>query len=449
MGGGTFNRKGWKALSHLPDAGGLPFMADVQVLNNALAYTRSVAQHCGPVARTVLGGQPQVLLLSAQAMETVLLDRDRIYSARGGWEPLLGDLFTRGLLLRDGEEHRHHRRLMLPAVRREAMAGYLRTMQGRIQDSVTQWYARGQLAVVPELKTLMLSLAADIFLGLSEAADIDRAQSDFVALVDASTALLRLNLPGLKYARGLKARRSLLALLRRLITLRRRQPSDDLLSQLCEAQDEEGQRLSDSEIADHLVFLMMAAHDTTASALASMMGLLGGEPEWQSRLREEAQSGLSTQATAVIRETLRLHPPVPMFSRRTLAESELHGQRIPAGTLLSLFPLHNQRDAQWWDQPDAFRPERWLSGGDAMVAQPADAHPYAWTPFGGGVHLCLGLHLAEAQMKLVLQALLLRGSWSWAPGYRPHWRHAPISHPDQNLPLVFEAAGDRSRSRKP
>ena len=83
--GGTFHRAGWRSLAHLPTAAGAPFWADLQILRQPLAFTRAVAERLGPVARTVIGGQPHVLLLSASALETVLLDRDRVFSAKGGW----------------------------------------------------------------------------------------------------------------------------------------------------------------------------------------------------------------------------------------------------------------------------------------------------------------------------------------------------------------------------
>ncbi len=470
--GGTFNRAGWKALAHLPTAGGAPFWADLQILRQPLAFTRAVHARLGPVARTVIGGQPQVLLLSAGAMETVLLDRERVFSAKGGWASLMGELFPRGLLLRDGEEHRHHRRLMLPSMKREALQGYLQRMVAPVQAAVGQWVQAGQLPAMglPAMRHMALSRAADLLLALQDAQEVRRAEQDFSALVDASTALIRLPLIGRRYARGLQARSRLVAQLMSLTRQRRAAPGPDLLSQLVQARDEDGHQLQDDEVVDHLVFLMMAAHDTTASALTSALALLAEHPEWQDRLYAELQAvektgldpGLASapettrtgasqtgpQIGRVIREVLRLHPPVAFLQRQTLAPVTVEGMQLPAHTLLTLAPLHVQRDARWWSEPDTFNPDRFdperaaanrVDGsGPPVEPQPhPQPHPYAWTPFGGGAHLCLGLHLAEAQMRLVLGELIRRARWSLPPGHTPRWRHAPITHPLERVPILL------------
>lgn len=447
--GGTFNRAGWHALAHLPTAGGAPFWADLQILRRPLAFTREVHQHLGPVARTVIGGQPQVLLLSAQALETVLLDRERVFSAKGGWSSLMGELFPRGLLLRDGEEHRHHRRLLLPAMKRDALQGYLQAMVEPVRKTVAHWVHAGRLPALglPAMRHLALSRAADLLLALHDAEEVRRAEQDFGALVDASTALLRLPLIGRRWARGLQARRRLVAQLLSLTRQRRAQPGPDFLSQLVQARDEEGRHLQDDEVVDHLVFLMMAAHDTTASALTSALTLLAQHPHWQQVLRDElaqedpqqdlmARLGARRQMGQVIREVLRLNPPVAFVQRQTTADVEVDGLRLPSGTLLTLAPLHVQRDARWWSQPDGFAPERHSASGSP--------HPYAWTPFGGGPHLCLGQHLADAQMRLVLGEVLGRAELGLPPGLPLQWRHAPITHPAQQGPLLLHAKPLRS-----
>lgn len=439
--GATFDRRGWHALSHLPDAGSGLFWADRQILQRPLAYTREVAASRGPVSRTVIGGQPQVLLLSASALETVLLDRDRVFSAAGGWSALLGSLFPRGLLLRDGEEHRHHRRLMLPSMRREALQGYLQRMVQPVEAAADRWVQAGHLPHMglAAMRRMALSRAADLLLALADPLEVEQAEHDFARLVDASTALVRLPLIGRRYSRGLQARSRLVAQLMSLTRQRRAEPGPDLLSQLCQARDEEGHQLQDDEIVDHLVFLMMAAHDTTASALSSALGLLAQHPQWQEALHEEVMredpqapvmERLQGRTTAgrIVREVLRLNPPVALLQRRTLRDTQVDGHHLPAGARLTLVPLHVQRDVHWWSEPDRFEPGRF--------AAPVP-HPYAWAPFGGGVHLCLGLHLADAQMRLVLGELARRCRWSLPQGVQPRWRHAPITQPAEAVTLTL------------
>ncbi len=176
---------------------------------------------------------------------------------------------------------------------------------------------------------------------------------------------------------------------------------------------------------------MMAAHDTTASALSSAVVLLAQHPQWQDALRREQ---LAPQAPCApterlagqpllgrfIREVLRLHPPVAFFQRQAIRDVEVDGVCLPKGAVLSLAPLHVQRDGAWWPEADDFNPERHI--------QPAP-HPYAWAPFGGGPHLCLGAQLADAQMRLVLGELLRKARLWLAPGQVARWRHAPLSQP--------------------
>lgn len=441
LSGATFDRSGWHALGHLPDAGSGPFWADLQILKRPLAFTRETARRCGPVSRTVIAGRPHVLLLSAPALETVLTDRARVFSAAGGWSSLLGDLFPRGLLLREGTDHRHHRRLILPALRREALETYLERMAEPVQRAVEVWVHEGAMhdLGLPAMRRLALSRASDLLLALTDAEEIERAERDFALLVDASTALIRVPGIGRRYAMGLKARQRLVAQLMSLTRRRRQQPGPDLLSQLCRAHDERGQHLRDEEIVDHLVFLMMAAHDTTASALCSALGLLAQHPDWQEALwheveQEDRQAPLMQrllarrQAAAVVREVLRLNPPVALLQRQTLQETTVEGHVLPADALLTLVPLHVQRDARWWPDPDRFNPARHLQSD-------VPAHPYAWAPFGGGVHRCLGLHLADAQMRLVLGELARRARWQLPAHTPPRWRHAPTTHPLDRWPI--------------
>ena len=181
----------------------------------------------------------------------------------------------------------------------------------------------------------------------------------------------------------------------------------ELFPQLCQACDEHGQQYSDEEIVDHLIFLMMAAHDTTTSAITTMVYAMARHPQWQERLRVEARTAVDrlrvagrsaatlddlatmTQTEWVFKEALRLYQPLPTIARRALADVEIHGMRIPAGTPVAVFPIQVHRSPRWWSEPDHFDPERF---------SPARAehrrHPFAWVPFGGGAHMCLGLHFA-------------------------------------------------------
>ncbi|HKY92906.1 MAG TPA: cytochrome P450, partial [Nevskiaceae bacterium] len=279
-----------RALRHLPGSPGLPLVGhSFEFLADPLAYARRIHAAYGPVSRTSFLFEPRAMLLSAEANELVLTDRNRNFSAHLGWQPVLGKLFPRGLMLRDGDDHRYHRRLMQPAFRKEALATYLDRMTPRIARTIARWRETGSFPFYPAVKHLTLEIAADVFLGVELQSEIDQFERDFHDVVEASTAVNRLPGIGRLFERGLSARARLERFLHERIPARRETPGTDLFSQLCAATDENGARYSDAEIVDHLIFLMMAAHDTTTSALTTIVYALAREPGWQGRLRELVQ----------------------------------------------------------------------------------------------------------------------------------------------------------------
>lgn len=436
---------GMRALDHLPGHSGWPLVGhSFEFLADPLAYARRFLATYGPVSRSSFLLEPRVNLISAEGNERILQDRDRIFSAWGGWDPVLGLLFPRGLMLRDGNDHRYHRRLMQPAFRKEALAAYLECMAPRIAQTIAQWQQRRTFEFYPEIKRLTLTLAAEVFLGLKLQAEVDQVSRDFTDVVEASAAVNRLPLLGRHFARGLHARQRLERFLTSLIPARRTGNGSDLFTQLCHAEDEAGNRYDDREVIDHLIFLMMAAHDTTTSALTTIAYALAHDQGWQERLRQlsqpigKAPPGFDDLAKLevydwVLRESLRLYPPLTIIIRRATQDFEIHGYRIPAKTAVMIFPVLTGRLPEWWTDPDRFDPERF---------SPARAehrrHPFAWAPFGGGAHMCLGLHFAEMQVKAILHPLLQAVRLRVADGYQMPYQLAPIAKPRDGLPLVME-----------
>ena len=431
-------------------------VSEARFLSNTLAFAQRVHAKCGPVSRGWWMFRQTVYLMSAQANEAVLFDRAGRFSAKQGWERVLAELFPRGLMLRDAEDHRWHRRLMLPAFRKEALARYLEAMNPRIEAAIAQWGKEGaqsNLKFYPAIKRLTLAIAADVFLGTQLDAEIDQISADFTDLVAASVAIVRLPVVGRTYARGVQARARLADFIRERIAQRRASDANDLFTQLCHARDEADKQYSDEEIVDHLIFIMMAAHDTTTSAITTMVYALAKHPQWQDGLRREARntadwmarSGRSTPTLddlarmtdieLVFKEALRLYQPLPTIARRALVDVEIHGKVIPAGTPVAVFPIQVHRSAEWWSQPEKFDPQRFSS-----ERAEHRLHPYAWAPFGGGAHMCLGLHFAEMQVKAVLLPLLRSWQWSVPEAYVPNYAYAPIAKPRDGLPIQLAVA---------
>jgi cytochrome P450 len=398
----------------------------------------------GPNFRTHLAGRPVLIIGGPDAVRDVLLDREKNFSSELGWKKSLGKLFARGLMLKDFDEHRVDRRLMQVAFRNDAMRRYVDTMTAAIDTAIVSWPR--ELKLYPVLKQLTLDMASNIFLGLALGPESKVVDEAFVAAVDASIALVRSELPLFTYGRGIRGRRTLERFFATLIRERRKNPGIDLLSELCRAKSEDGERFSDDDITDHMIFLMMAAHDTTTSAMSSLVHLLLENPEWQERAREEvlARGGAPVSwddrgslpvLDRCFDETIRLFPPVPYAARQSLRPCTLAGFEIPAGVMIAPAALVTHRLPEFWSSPDRFDPDRFLPERAEHTK-----HSHVYFPFGGGAHVCIGLHFARIQVTAVMNKLLARYRIVDPRGVKGprSFASVPIAHPRDGLPVVLQ-----------
>lgn len=409
-----------------------------------LSGLRELHDRHGEVVQQVAGPLRFVNLFGPEANRHVLVDRDRVFSAERPWTAIMGRIFPGGLLLMDGARHKHHRKLMHTAFRRSALREYGDRMNPMIEARLDAWSGREELLAFPAVKELTLDMAASIFLGEDLGPGTREMNGAFEDMVAASMSRLRLPLPGLEFHRGLKAREFMKGFLSDRIAKKRSGDGPDMFTRLCHAESEDGRRLSDAEIIDQMIFLMMAAHDTTTSTLCSMIYELARHPEWQERVRAECRA-LGKEAVGfedidafrelswVMKETLRRYPPLPVIPRVALDDFEFGGYRIPKGSMVVVSPIHTHHMPEWWSDPFRFDPER-FSPERAEDAR----HGHAWAPFGGGPHHCLGFRFAEVQVKAVLYQMVRRLSWRVEPGYAMPVQQAPISKPMDGLPIQLE-----------
>jgi cytochrome P450 len=400
-------------------------------------YGNAVLHRAGPFR--------MVHLFGPDANRLVLLDREQIFSSRKPWTAIMGRIFPNGLLLRDGEEHKHHRKIMHEAFKRPALREYAERMNPMIEAGIATWGERGgELLAFSAYKELTLDMAASIFLGIDLGPETTRVNRVFEDLVAASMSRVRLPIPGLEFQRGLEGRKFLIRTFRDLLPKKRSDQGLDMFGRLCRAQTETGERFSDDDVIDHMIFLMMAAHDTTTSTLTSMTYELARHPEWQERIRAEARAlgkpwlafdelDQPVSLGFAMRETLRRYPPLPVIPRVAGADFEFEGYRIPEGTMVVVSPIFTHHMPEWWSSPYEWDPERFAPGRAEH-----ERHTHYWIPFGGGPHHCIGLRFAELQVKAVLHQLVLRYRWSVEPGYRMPIQQAPISKPRDGLPVRFE-----------
>src|SRR5499426_4134455 len=248
-------------------------------------------ERLGPVVVQVSGPFTLVNLFGPDANRLVLMDRDQIFSAKRPWDQIMGRIFTNGLLLRDGSDHKHHRKIMHEAFTRPALRDYTERMHPIVARGIESFGASGApILAFRAYKQLTLEIAASIFVGMDLGPSTRPMNQAFEDMVAASMSRVRLPVIGREFQRGLRGRKYLLELLGGMLEKKHGDAGVDMFSRLCRARTPEGEALEDGEVLDHMIFLMMAAHDTTTSTLSSLTYELAVHPEWQERVREESRA---------------------------------------------------------------------------------------------------------------------------------------------------------------
>ena len=397
----------------------------------------------------MVGGSEWAMLLGPDACEIALRNSDKAFANGPAWTYLVGPFFGRGLMFLDFEEHRLHRRIMQQAFTRDRLAGYVDGMHRAIGTGLANWRPGPRFQAYWALKDLTLGIATQTFMGGAEhtsAEELARVNRAFIACVQAAAAIVRRDLPFTRWHRGMRGRRLLEEFVRGYLPSRRRRASDDLLSVLCHIESEDGRRFSDEDIVNHMIFLMMAAHDTSTYTLSVMLEKLGQHSGWQERCRAEVVrlaarvgdrptladlDGLET-LDLVMRECLRLRAPVPIVLRQAVKDTTVLDTRITAGTPVIVALQFAHLMPEHWSAPERFDPERFHPS-----RREDRSHRYAWAPFGGGVHKCLGMHFAGVEVKAVLYRLLQDFTWHVDPSYVAPLNHHSLPFPRDGQPIAL------------
>lgn len=443
-----------RALAAPPPGSGLkPVLGDagppgvghiLSQLADPINFSRKRMRQYGPVAWMNAFGRPMVGLLSPAAVEEFLLDRKHVLSAQRGWEFLIGPFFRGGLLLRDFDDHSYHRRILQQAFTRPRLMGYLDLSTPRITRGVESWRPAPDFPLYDRVKQMLLEQATVVFAGAELGPEGTRLARAFEDAVYGGAAVIRTNVPGGVWHKGLRGRRVLEEYFRRELPSKRSGDGDDLFSVLCHAVTEDGESFTDEDIVDHMIFTMMAAHDTTTIAITMLAYELARNPRWQDRLREEslalgkpaleyADLDRLPAMEMAFREALRMYAPVGQQIRETLEDTEIQGYFIPKGTLLMIGPYVMMRSEEYWHDPDVFDPERF----DPARAEDK-SHRFAWPPFGGGAHKCIGRYFGGMTVKAVLHQMLLNYRWSVPADYRVPLIAGTGPKPADGLPIRLE-----------
>jgi len=335
--------------------------------------------------------------------------------------PVVGE---RSVLLLDGAEHLRQRKLMLPAFHGERMRTYEEVMRRAADEAIERWPVGEPFALLPSMQSLTLDIILTAVFGVGEGERQERLKRSLRELIDPIGNRLGLLLMfvtggrvgGAAPTRAFEQRRSAVdALIYDEIARRRDAPDletrEDVLSMLLLARDEEGNSLTDRELRDELVTLLVAGHETTATGLAWAFELLLRNSPVLGRLQSARAEGDGAYLDAVVKETLRLRPVISGVGRVVRgAPFELGGFEIPPGVEInpSLSGIHRRADL--YPNPREFRPERFLG--------PGAPDTYTWVPFGGGTRRCLGASFASFEMRVVIDRVLERAQLE-AVGRRP------------------------------
>jgi cytochrome P450 len=357
---------------------------------------------------------PLVMVADQEAVREVFTGSHHELRSGEANRPLQAALGWQSLLLLDGNEHLRERKLMLPPFHGERMRAYRDTIAKITARDMAQWPVDRPLEVAPRMRAITLEVIMRTVFGVEELGRLSRLEQALVRFLDAITSPFRLAVLLLLTPGGATVRawqrvgptiRRVNALLYEEIARSRADPRleerEDILALLIRARDEDGAPMTDMHLRDELLTLLVAGHETTATALAWAIERLARHPETQGRLAAEALTGDGdSYADAVAKETLRVRTVLPFAIRQLATPQAIAGFDLPAGVRVAPSVHLVHRDPETYPEPDRFRPERFLE-------QPAGT--YSWIPFGGGTRRCLGGAFAMLEMKTVLGLLAAGG----------------------------------------
>jgi cytochrome P450 len=407
-----------------------------------------IAAEYGDIAGFRFGPASEVLVSHPDLVRQVLVTEQRSFAKGRALQEarrVIGD----GLLTSEGALHLRQRRLMQPVFAHRHIGAYADAMAECTDAVQARWRDGAVRDVHEEMARLTLTIVGRTLFDADvegEAREIGDALTVALEVVNRLVYpfgpwLERLPLPSRR--RFQEARTRLDSTIYRLIDERRAGAADatDLLSLLLAAQDAEG-GMSDQQVRDEAMTIFLAGHETTAVWLTWTWYLLSQHPEVEARLHEELDrtigSRLPTGADLpglpygerVLREALRLYPPVWLVGRRALVDVELDGHPVPAGTVVLASQWIVHRDPRWWPSPSRFDPDRWVGA--------VDRPEYAFFPFGGGTRICIGEGFAWLEAKLALATIASRWRLRLAPGHTVSTRPRITLRPGGGMPMTLE-----------
>ena len=396
-----------------------------------LAFITKLARTYGDLVTYRIGGETIFLVSDPRYIKDILVTQNRNFTKSRGLERtkrLLGN----GLLTSEGAMHLRQRRLMQPAFHRERVAAYGRTMAAYADRTRQMWRDGETLDVAQEMMRLTLSIAGKTLFDVDiekQAAEVGRAMNDvmesfWTTMLPFVDVLEHMPIPKLRRAKSGRAR--LDKIIYGMIAERRASGRDhgDLLSMLLNAQDEDdGGVMTDKQVRDEAMTILLAGHETTANALTWTWYLVSQSPDVEAKLHDEVDRVLQGRLPGVadlpalsftekvVTEAMRLYPPAWIIGRRAIAEYPIGEYVAPPRTIMIMSPFIVHHDARHYAEPDRFHPDRWTAEFKAVLPQ------FAYFPFGGGPRRCIGESFAWMELVLVVATLAQRWKLDLVPGH--------------------------------
>jgi len=418
----------------------------IRFIANQLRWLPELSRY-GPLVTLARGSAQHVFLFhpdfNMQVLSNPALFRSLELWRTGPEGSSLRRLWT-GLVSINGELHRQHRRMMMPSFHKKKVESYRDAMVACIGRMLSTWKPGEVRDIFLEMRQVTLFIVTQVLFGLEDDRETLRMGLLMADWLDRYTSpavhLLPYDGPGLPFRRLLEVSERGEAAIRGLIARKREQGADgdDVLSMLLHARDEEGGSMSDAELVGQTNILFVAGHETTTTSLTWTLFLIDQHPEVHAALVEELERELKGAPPTleqlerlplldrVVKESLRLLPPVPTAFRTSNAPFEMGGHRFAAETRLYYSPYITHRLPDLYPEPNRFLPERWLK---------AEPPVYGYLPFSNGPRRCIGATLALLEMKLMLSMLLPRFRLSLPPGARVDPEVRATLRPKGGLPM--------------
>ncbi len=429
-----------KSLPLPPGKLGLPLIGEtLYLISDSRKFVKERRQKYGLIFKTNILGQNTIYVVDSESFRFLSRAEDKYLETNllPGMKKLLGNIVS----TQTGSIHKSRRQIIAQAFKPRALKDYHQTIIEITNQYLKKWEKKESFAWYPELLDYTFDIACNFLIGLPSASESSLKEC-YETFTKGLFSISTLPLPWTTFGKALKSRDQLLLEIEKMIIDRslKKEIKSDALNILLSAKDEEGNNLPLQEVKEQTLNLLFAGHSTLTSALSSFCLLVTQHPKVLAKLREE-QDQISvpismetlakmTYLDQVIKEVLRINPPVGGGFRRVTQDFELDGYYFPQGWLViyDIFGIHHHESV--WVQPEDFNPDRFAEG---------KTKPFTHIPFGGGMRECLGKEFAKLEMKIFTASLLKNYQWSLLPDQDLSLELIPVPRPKDNLKVNFES----------